>query len=380
MFSIFTFKKAGIVLISCTLLMILVCYPYECAKGIDKGLQYSCEIIIPSLFPYIVLSSFIIRSGAGHIIGKLFLPITRYLFNLPECAGSAVILSFIGGFPVGAKCVSLLYREKKITVAEAERMMKFCVCSGPAFMITAIGTVMLNSVQAGWILYISQILSCVLIGTILGTVERLQNHSVCGKDSKMNQQNKISVITYLIEASSDGANSVISMTALILMFSLLGNVIQCSGLSEMLTFILDKIGINSRISSIIVPMVLEVTGGCSAIREASLPIWFFSLCVGFGGMCVHFQIFELIKGIPVRRSVYLLFRLINAVTSAFITYLICLIYRPTAGVFAVGGGDEAHISAATYMGSLALIVMSVLFVLTLQKSMLSYSVGIKERK
>ena len=47
---------------------------------------------------------------------------------------------------------------------------------------------------------------------------------------------------------------------------------------------------------------------------------------------------------------------------------------------AVGGGDEAHISAATYMGSLALIVMSVLFVLTLQKSMLSYSVGIKERK
>lgn len=350
-------------------LIMLIIFPYECSEGISKGLSYSCSVIIPSLFPYIVLSSFIMKSRADVYIGKVIKPVTKYLFNLPECAGTALIMSFIGGFPVGAKCTSLLYEKHSIDKKTAERMMRYCVCSGPAFMITAIGAVMLKNVNAGIILYVSQIISGILIGFFSGIAERSKkNNETYEKIISENKQNNGSIISYLIEASSDGASSVISMTSLILLFSLIENVIRKSGIYEIIAELLGKIGANTQTASVIVPVILEVTGGCHAVKNASLPLWYFSLCAGFGGMCVHFQIFEIIKNIPISRWKYIIYRCINSVLSSVITFIICCIYKPTAETFAVGGGDEAFFSGATYAGSAALIIMSVIFVLSMRIS------------
>ena len=93
--------------------MILV-FPSAAANGISDGMRYAAEMLIPSLFPFMVISSFLIRSGASDSFGKAFAPVTEKLFGLPKDCGAAIILSFIGGFPVGAKCVRLLYDEGKI--------------------------------------------------------------------------------------------------------------------------------------------------------------------------------------------------------------------------------------------------------------------------
>lgn len=367
MFAALNLKKCLPFFIAAVFLSVLLFFPSACADGITNGIVYSCKILVPSLFPYMVLSSFIMRSGAdGMTRGRL----TKVVFHLPECCTAAVLLSFVGGFPVGAKCVQLLYQEQKITVAQAQRMLCFCVCSGPAFLITAIGAVMLNNIVVGIILYISQLASCIIIGIAVGIFSRVKKsdkNTETVKNKKVHSEENKGIVSSIIEASLDGANSIIGMTALVLIFSLVVSVLNDSGAVGLLCTVFEKIGVSSRITSTVIPIILEVTGACGNIREAALPVYFYSLAVGFGGLCVHFQIFDIIRHIPIKRSIYLLFRVINAGLSTLITYLICLFYAPDTDVFSVLGGKEADISSVSFAGSIALVVLSVVFVLSFHR-------------
>ena len=134
------------VLFAAAVMTVLLFFLFLCTEGIKKGMGYTVRIIVPSLFPYMVLSSFIVRSGTDIIIGRISVPLTK-LLALPESAGAAVLLSLTGGFPVGAKCVSLLYEEGRLNKEQADRMMCFCVCPGPAFLIPALGCIMLGNIQ-----------------------------------------------------------------------------------------------------------------------------------------------------------------------------------------------------------------------------------------
>ena len=100
MFATFKLKKFLPFSVAALFLSVLLFFPSACADGITNGIVYSCKILVPSLFPYMVLSSFVMRSGAVEIIkGRL----TKIIFALPGCCSAAVLLSFVGGFPVGAK-------------------------------------------------------------------------------------------------------------------------------------------------------------------------------------------------------------------------------------------------------------------------------------
>ena len=353
-----TKQKVFSFIVSLTILTMMLICPDKCAEGIKQGMTYAAEIIIPSLFPYMVLSSFILRSGADNIVGIIARPLTKLLY-LPECAGSAVILSMTGGFPVGAKCVSVLYNDKRLSDEEAGRMMLFCVCPGPAFLITALGYIMLGSIESGFIVYISQIISSLIIGIILGCFSRFKNRNAFNNTVRYSNNRQYSVISCLIESARDGADSIIIMTALILFFTMVLGVV-----SRMILYFTAKTNIDPDIVSAVVSSFAEVTGGCQAVKNAGLPLWYFSACVGFGGICVHFQIFGILSDIPVRRADYLLFRCLNAFLSFAVTWLICQFYEPSVYTVLRIGEDTACLSTNNITGSIALLIMSVIFVLS----------------
>ena len=265
------------------LIVLLLC-PTYCVQGIKNGLEYASGIIIPSLFPYIVLSGFIMRSGADIIIGKLFSPVMKKFFYLPEVCAPCVIMSFIGGFPVGAKCTSLLYRQGRITARQARQLMDFCVCSGPAFLISAVGAVMLGNKSAGIILYISQIISGLIIGILVGIISRIKTAQDSQNTVISSSANSSGILSEILGSVSDGADSVIGMTSLILLFSMLESVIRNTGAYELMARLLSVSVADDRYAFIILPSLLEVTGGCCAVKDASLPLWCFALCTGFGGL------------------------------------------------------------------------------------------------
>lgn len=352
-------KQITSLIISLLLLFILVFYPKECAEGIKEGLNNSGKLIIPSLFPYMLLSSFILRTRALKPIERVISPLTMKIFDLPRECTSAIIMSFIGGFPVGAKCVSILYKQKTITSEQAQRMMYFCICSGPSFLITGIGTIMLHNYTAGMILYISQLISGMIIGISVGLYSRIKRNKKCSVTENKNTASPQGISDSFISAAEDSAVSIIIMTALICFFSMLISVYKNTAV--------DQIFGTIRELRTVIPIFTEVTNGIISVKDTGLSLWWYSAAVGFGGMCVHFQIKLLLKEVPFSFIRYLIFRFINCFLSVIITKIICQLFVPYEETFIVFDNTDAQIFSAGIAGSTAMIIMCMIFLLSLRK-------------
>ena len=147
---------------------IIIIMPQASASGVITGLKFCSEILIPSLFPFMVLSSLIIKTGLSEKTGEFFSPIIKNLFHLPSCTAATIILSLIGGYPTGAIGVNELYRQKKITQKQAEQMLLFTVCAGPAFVLNAVCAQFSSNKIIGPIILTSQIISAIFLGAISG--------------------------------------------------------------------------------------------------------------------------------------------------------------------------------------------------------------------
>ena len=108
-------------------------------QGAYEGLLFCAQILIPSLFPFMVLSSFVVNCGISGILSRFLAPVTKSFFRLPGSAGVTILLSMFGGYPVGARGIRTLLDRGLITREEGARMLCFAVGAGPAFVIFAVG-------------------------------------------------------------------------------------------------------------------------------------------------------------------------------------------------------------------------------------------------
>ena len=344
--------------------LVLVCSE-AAAEGVRRGLEYTARLLIPSLFPFMVLSGLIMRSGVPEIWGRLLSPVTRHVFRLPQEASAAILLSFIGGYPVGAKCVRLLAEEKLLTDRQAEQMMLFCICSGPAFLITGVGTLLLRSPAAGVILYASQLLSGLLLGFVAGRLSSRECPPKKRPGTLPVLHSRLSDAFLL--SCSDGAASVLQLTALVVCFSLWLSVAGQIGLPSFTAGCLQGLGLDAPAAGAGFSVLFEVTSASRRICDSGCPLWVMSFAVGWGGLCVHFQLFSMLGNIRLNRLKVLAFRLINACLSAFFVAVYGLLQPTAVPTFALWEGVEAELSSTTLAGAAALVLLSGVFVLSLRR-------------
>lgn len=347
--------KIAMILLFCTLLTI---FPKGASEGAKKGLEYCLELLVPSLFPFMVLSSYIVRSGVSSILGEMFSPIMRFLFRLDGSTAPTVIMSFIGGFPVGARGIAGMYETKQISLNQARRMSLFCVGAGPAFLITAVGTVLLGNTKLGIILLVSQLIS----GLILGIISRFFYPEKSIKE-KNKPKDTISQQNAFIKACTDGSKGIISLSALVILFQTFIGIIEQSGAERFIEKIFSSMGLSC--SKIILPSILEVTGACNVIAEGTFPLYILSAVIAFGGFCVYLQIWGILSEIQPNKLLFVLFRVFAAILNGFCTYIITLFYKPVSNVFN-SFSERASPNAATHLtGGIAILVLSMLFLLSI---------------
>ena len=137
----------GLALLCATLALML--YPQPSMEAAKSGLALCYNVIIPSLFPFFVLSSLVVELGLAGYLGRLLEGLMRPLFHVSGACASAFALGFIGGYPVGAKTAISLYENGMCTKTEAERLLAFCNNSNPVFLISVLGVGVFGSVRAG---------------------------------------------------------------------------------------------------------------------------------------------------------------------------------------------------------------------------------------
>ena len=129
-----------------------------------EGVQLCIRTVIPSLFPFFVLSGVINSSLLGQNF-RLLQPLGR-LCKIPKGAESLLVLGFLAGYPIGAQLIAQSCREGKLSAQAARRMLGFCNNAGPAFLFGMLSPLFANTGTV-WLLWGIHILSAIATGCIL---------------------------------------------------------------------------------------------------------------------------------------------------------------------------------------------------------------------
>lgn len=122
-------------LYSVTLTILLVFSKYI-ALYVSDGLLIWFNHMIPALFPTILWSNLLIKSNQIRSVSKYLYKPLHKLFGVTPNGAYVIIVGFLCGFPLGAKCISDLYKEAMIDKNEATYLLSFCNLIGPAFVIS----------------------------------------------------------------------------------------------------------------------------------------------------------------------------------------------------------------------------------------------------
>jgi hypothetical protein len=101
-------------------------------EGIRAGIELCLKTVIPSLFPFFVISLVLINTSSDRI--SYLSQVLMRIMKMPESAVSVLLPSFLGAYPVGAKCIGDLYLREQISKEEADRLLSFCSNAGPSFL------------------------------------------------------------------------------------------------------------------------------------------------------------------------------------------------------------------------------------------------------
>ncbi len=99
------------------------------------GLTTWFDRMIPTLFPFMVITGIMIRMELTGIFAKFFSPLLNPLFSLRDDCLYVIITGFLCGFPMGAKICAELYAKGNLSRREAQYLLSFCNNIGPIFFI-----------------------------------------------------------------------------------------------------------------------------------------------------------------------------------------------------------------------------------------------------
>ena len=116
----------------------MLIFPQAVFSGAEEGLLLWFQIIFPTLFPFLVVTSLLLSSGGLNLITRLFGGLFRRIFRVTQNGAFAVLAGFLCGYPMGAKVTADLLRAEKISDREARYLLSFCNNTSPVFIINFI--------------------------------------------------------------------------------------------------------------------------------------------------------------------------------------------------------------------------------------------------
>ena len=157
----------GFFLLGAATAVLVFAAPQTCAAALRHGLALCGGSLLVSLFPFLVVSALIMRSGAGEVLGVLLWPVVRCIGLRSRSAGSVLLIGLVGGFAPAAAAAAEAVRSRELTPQEASALLPACICSGPSFVILTVGEQLLGSRTAGICLFAAQVLAGWLTAALL---------------------------------------------------------------------------------------------------------------------------------------------------------------------------------------------------------------------
>lgn len=315
----------GLALLGSTLSLLF--FPQESMQAARDGLTLCYNVIIPSLFPFFVLSSLVVELGLAGYLGRLLEGVMRPLFNVNGACATAFALGFIGGYPVGAKTAISLYENGMCTKTEAERLLSFCNNSGPAFILGVVGAGVFGSSKAGLLLYLAHAAASVCIGLLF----RFYKAGGRGRrEERSTPQFRAQRFTVAFTGSiKNSFLSTLNICAFVVFFTVVIRMLfLCgflSGMAQVLGFLLTPLGFNAAWAERLLTGFIEISSGVWTLSGSGALAGRLSMAafmLGWAGVSVHCQVLSFIGGSGLAVRTYLIGKLLHGGLSALFTALL----------------------------------------------------------
>ncbi|NLT39788.1 MAG: hypothetical protein GXX89_04910 [Clostridiales bacterium] len=311
-------------------------HPKECLTSAAAGVRICLDSVIPALFPFVFVSQLILETGVSDGLSIIFgRPLGR-LLRLSQAAAQAMVLGFLGGYPVGARSAVLLYDDKKLTKDETERLLSCCNNCGPSFIFGVVGAGVFGSAAAAVLLWAVHILSAIAAGFIL------RGRRTAAKTEPGYSKRRRSV-SFGAAFSKAGISS----------FQAMGNICAFVILFNVILLLPRWVGLYSisrdTIYRSLLSGVFELTNGVLSLSSDRGTAAFScaAFLIGWGGLSVHFQTLSITAGRKLQMRRYFTGKILQAGISAAAAGAAAKVFMPgiSETLYVFAGAYNLHITA-----------------------------------
>ncbi len=301
------FVGVGILLAS---LVTSLTFSEQLSHAARVGLSLCQRVIIPSVFPFMIIADLICVTVDFSQLRLLSFTFER-IFRVNKKALSAFMLGILCGFPLGVKRIAELYESDEINKSDAEFLIGFCNNAGPAFIVSGIGVGLRQSALDGIALYLSLVLSAILVGVIF-SIGRRKPESDGARDGV-----PLSIRFSLTDSIKGAGINTLTVCSFIVFFSCV-----CGALRALFGISLPYVILSS---------LLEVGSATSIISKSQFlsPIGSLALCgfgVGFSGLSVHLQAKTFLAVTDIKMKKYYIMKCVQGLLCAGLVSLYYFIF------------------------------------------------------
>lgn len=277
-------------------MLVLILDGQTALAGAREGIDLCIRVLIPSLFPFFVLSSLL----TGTLIGQP-MPILRPIgksCGIPEGAESLLAVGLLGGYPVGAQSIGTAFRAGILKKADSERMLAFCNNAGPSFLFGILGP-LFSELRTVWYLWLIHVISALLVGIV--SAEKVT--------AAISSRRENITLTTALERS---VKIMATVSGWVVIFRILLNF-----LDRWFLWLLPET------ARIFLTGILELSNGCvqlAAIKKEGLRFLIAGILLSLGGICVTMQTASVTPGLSLKK--YTFGKLLQCCFSFFLCMLL----------------------------------------------------------
>ena len=267
-------------------------------EGAQSGVALCIQTVIPSLFPFLMLSALLSDTLIG-FRSRVFNPICRML-RIPDGSAPLLLAGILGGYPVGAQCISNAFEQGRLSAATAKRLLAFCNNCGPAFIFGMVGGIFREK-WTPWALWFIHLISALVVSVLIPAKKEPPIITVRKNEMTIKQ------------AMHRSLRAMANICGWVILFRVMIRFLQVWFLWYL------PVELQAAICGI-----LEMTNGCVELCRVGDPSVQFILCaalLGFGGVCVTMRTYSVLHP-NIDRRMYFPGKVIQSALSAILAGVI----------------------------------------------------------
>lgn len=281
-------------------------------EGALNGVNLWLFTLVPTLLPFMIISSVIMETGSYTLISSLLAPVMKHLFKLPKASGFPFIMGLLSGFPMGSKITADMVKTGVLSVLEGNILLTFCNNISPPFIISYLVSYILkiNGTSVLFItaiMIISPIFTGIITARLLPLIVRKKHTSpiksvpavlLTGINNVTPDKSKRSLVDSCIFNSFE---NILKLGGYIIIFTIFCNILS--------------IPVNKPYLYCIISGILEITSGLNSFFF--MPVntsVILSACIltAFGGLCAIAQTYAMINGSGLSLKIYIAGKFLNS--------------------------------------------------------------------